>query len=440
MAIFPIHNKHTVNIPVSISADFKAGSALMYDNNGRAVLANRASTAFDNLIDQQGKFIGFSSNDHSSTSTIINPDPVGSNYNINSTFYDNANGPYTSAKRSIMDYRDENVNNYYNITSNNPEAPRGSGVYNLQGEIYITDQFTTKLADTFWADSTTDITYIPGDLLTFGAGINAGKLVKVDTSGFGPAVLVIGTVEKYDSASNLLYFRHVLETYKSTSTSIVTSGAILLLDASDPVSYPGTGSTWFDTSGNGLNAQLLNGPVWSSQFGGVFVLDGTDDFIEITHNALMNLPGDFTIEAYYYPIELSLHGIISKRNPFGGGVGVWTIGSFFSGSTYQNWFWNPVADPTSVYINSNSLVQNFNWYSFAVTRLNGTKSFWLNGAYDGGAYDPTDLSNTYNLRLASWHNGSNTASYYAAVRIYNRALNEAELKRNVNSTLTRLLI
>jgi hypothetical protein len=59
---------------------------------------------------------------------------------------------------------------------------------------------------------------------------------------------------------------------------------------------------------------------------------------------------------------------------------------------------------------------------------------------DGGAYDPTNLSNTYNLRLASWHNGSVTASYYAAVRIYNRALTEAELKQNVNTTLTRLLI
>jgi len=54
MAIFPIYNKHIVNYPVLISSDFKAGSVLMLNANGRAVLANRASTAFDNLIDQQG--------------------------------------------------------------------------------------------------------------------------------------------------------------------------------------------------------------------------------------------------------------------------------------------------------------------------------------------------------------------------------------------------
>ena len=42
----------------------------------------------------------------------------------------------------------------------------------------------------------------PGDLLTFGAGINAGKLVKVDTSGYGPSVVIVGTVIKFDSGAN----------------------------------------------------------------------------------------------------------------------------------------------------------------------------------------------------------------------------------------------
>ena len=57
MAIFPLHNKHVVNVPVAISTDFKAGSALMYDNNGRAVLADRASFSFDSLDEQRSKFI-----------------------------------------------------------------------------------------------------------------------------------------------------------------------------------------------------------------------------------------------------------------------------------------------------------------------------------------------------------------------------------------------
>ena len=32
--------------------------------------------------------------------------------------------------------------------------------------------------------------------------------------------------------------------------NIVTSGLVLWLDAADPVSYPGSGTTWYDSSGN----------------------------------------------------------------------------------------------------------------------------------------------------------------------------------------------
>ena len=38
---------------------------------------------------------------------------------------------------------------------------------------------------------------------------------------------------------------------------IVTSGLVLHLDAGNPKSYPGTGSTWYDRSGN-LNGGVVN--------------------------------------------------------------------------------------------------------------------------------------------------------------------------------------
>jgi hypothetical protein len=40
--------------------------------------------------------------------------------------------------------------------------------------------------------------------------------------------------------------------------SIVSDGLVLALDATDPASYPGTGTTWFDTSGNGNDFNLDN--------------------------------------------------------------------------------------------------------------------------------------------------------------------------------------
>jgi hypothetical protein len=58
----------------------------------------------------------------------------------------------------------------------------------------------------------------------------------------------------------------------SGGENIVTDQLFLNLDAANYSS----GSTWDDSSGNGLNA-TLNGPTYNSNFGGYFDFDGTND-------------------------------------------------------------------------------------------------------------------------------------------------------------------
>lgn len=60
------------------------------------------------------------------------------------------------------------------------------------------------------------------------------------------------------------------------NTSIIRSGLTLQLDAANPKSYPGTGTTWIDLSGNGKNGTLTNGPTFSNSS---IVFDGVDDFV-----------------------------------------------------------------------------------------------------------------------------------------------------------------
>lgn len=61
---------------------------------------------------------------------------------------------------------------------------------------------------------------------------------------------------------------------------IVTDGLVLSLNAADRNSYPGSGTTWFDTSGNGNNGTLTNGPTFNSSNGGSIVFDGADDYAD----------------------------------------------------------------------------------------------------------------------------------------------------------------
>ena len=49
--------------------------------------------------------------------------------------------------------------------------------------------------------------------------------------------------------------------------TIVTDGLVLALDAADRNSYPGTGNTWFDISGNGNNGTINSGEFVPNAFG-----------------------------------------------------------------------------------------------------------------------------------------------------------------------------
>jgi len=60
--------------------------------------------------------------------------------------------------------------------------------------------------------------------------------------------------------------------------SLITEGLVLHLDAGNITSYPGSGTTWYDLSGNGNDATLTNGVTYDSGNGGRFIFDGGDDY------------------------------------------------------------------------------------------------------------------------------------------------------------------
>ena len=71
---------------------------------------------------------------------------------------------------------------------------------------------------------------------------------------------------------------------------IVKDGLILDLDAANRYSYPGTGTTWTDLSGNGNSATLLNGPTFDSANGGSIVFDGSNDYAPISGPNFFTIP------------------------------------------------------------------------------------------------------------------------------------------------------
>ena len=70
---------------------------------------------------------------------------------------------------------------------------------------------------------------------------------------------------------------------------IVSDGLVLCLDAGNPKSYPGSGTTWTDLSGRGNTGTLTNGPTYNSENGGSLVFDGTDDYVQFTSTSVQTV-------------------------------------------------------------------------------------------------------------------------------------------------------
>jgi len=220
MAIRALNSTIVANYDTAAAASWLAGAALVrdYSNAGRVVIGTRSA------LGSSTGFVGFSSDDTARTgNTMIIADPVGSSYtDASGNFQSNNNGFYTVSKRAIGDFLAENVNNVTNPTagSSGYEGPRrGVGVYNSIGAQFVTDQFLTgsgSSASLIFTDGLTAV-YNPGAPLTFAAN-GSGKIVEAGVvapgqsggfaSGWGGTVgkLLVGYVDRYDSAAGLLYF------------------------------------------------------------------------------------------------------------------------------------------------------------------------------------------------------------------------------------------
>ena len=86
-----------------------------------------------------------------------------------------------------------------------------------------------------------------------------------------------------------------------TGPQIITDGLILYVDAANPKSYPGSGTTWEDLSESNNDGTLVNDPTFNPTYNGNFSFDGTNDYSQFGSlgNFSSNIPSQgCTIEMY----------------------------------------------------------------------------------------------------------------------------------------------
>jgi hypothetical protein len=229
-----------------------------------------------------------------------------------------------------------------------------------------------------------------------------------------------------------------------TVPRIISNGLVFNLDAGNPTSYSGTGTTWTDLSGNGYNGTLTNGPTFTSGNGGSLVFDGADDVASFGNILNMGL-NSWTLSCWVkFNTGSGLQGIIGKTSyrAYDARYSIFiennNIGTFFQpNSVYM------ITTPITPYLDNkfHNLVMTIDRTSMMYfyidgisvgTPLNvsGTSSINLNSSTDNfyiGSYGSSNGQSPF-----SFFNGS-----VGQALIYNRAISATEVSTNYNALRPR---
>jgi hypothetical protein len=218
--------------------------------------------------------------------------------------------------------------------------------------------------------------------------------------------------------------------------SIVTDGLVLHLDAGNAASYPGSGTTWTDLSGNGNNATLTNGPTFDSANGGSIALDGVNDYIDCGTSSTLRPTTEITASIWIKFISTG-----SDVRPYGDWNGNavkdrWLY--FFDSSGVLDWY---IKTNTTQQVRYNN-VQNNLWYNITGVYNGNTQYLYVNGSLieskslTGSMSNPNDNDNPVRIGKELLQGGF-TNGNVASVLMYSRGISSLEVTQNFNALKDR---
>ena len=198
---------------------------------------------------------------------------------------------------------------------------------------------------------------------------------------------------------------------------IVRNGLILNLDAGDKASYPGSGTTIYDTSGSNNNAEITAPVLFNSANGGGLIFTGSQN---LQLNSLISGLSSFTVELI---LNFSLYSY--QAIGFNFCTLKWRIAedttyfNFFDSQNNANTIWYSFVPPTN-----NCLIFH--------ASFDGTKQkLYFNGVHKTTITKIFSPSNQVDTQLFA--SEEKFVGKLFAVRVYNRALTEAEVLQNYNT-------
>jgi len=193
--------------------------------------------------------------------------------------------------------------------------------------------------------------------------------------------------------------------------AIVMNGLVMYVDAANVKSYPGSGTTWFDMSGNGNHLTLTGSPVFTST---VAQFNGTTQYADNTLNLSTGTSTIFAASRYSGAINGRV--ITSKTNN-------WLLGHW--SSTVANYY----AAGWVTAIGAGGLDTNWRIYAGTADVTAVSYNFYINGSLNtSGA---TGTAGPNGISVGRFGGGTEYSTCEVSfVMAYNRVLTAAEVLQN----------
>jgi hypothetical protein len=368
----------------------------------------------------------------------------------------------SQATQFIGGYGDTGYNGYWIGMSGGPITFYiGNGVVSPSGYLQLSSGVTPNNDQIYYVvgtyDGTSQKIYVDGVLKNTGTTVTGNIAYSGLTDGF-----LIGQIQGFSSVRYMtgnIYAMHVYnraltateivknyEALKSKfANTIIQQGLVLNLDAGNPFSYAGAGTTWYDTTANANNATASGTSYYSTLNGGLLNFPGNSSYYYTSTVSTFNLgSASFSIEAWVYlasgtSSDNTYRGIIALVADSNNYVYIakWRSG-LYSGLYVQ--YVAAATTITGVYQN-NEYNPVSRWTHVIATKSGSSLTLYVNGAI---VYTVTNLTTTFTgnssvyISPALATSGVSTLDgYIGESRLYNIALSAAQVLQNYNARKTR---
>lgn len=230
------------------------------------------------------------------------------------------------------------------------------------------------------------------------------------------------------------------------SFKIITSSLVLHLDASNSTSYPGSGSSWFDISGNNNNATMFGNTVYSPANEGIMVFDGSGDYLEIADSISMELTSNqMSIEVWVNFSQLKGYQAILSKPGASDGNG-WVL---YTETNNVLHFLAGNAGTWTIVLSSGVVPVTNTWYHIVVTRNSSNVwTYYLNNvsrATTTNSFSIPDLATPTSIARYINFPGANLnqtlSGRIGEIRIYKGyALTASDVNNNFNAEKSKYMM